>query len=681
MSFIYGCIYPPDISVDKDFETLKGVLSSELSSSGAVLDAGAVVEVDAGFSGGSNIAVGLCHKKSRDSRAGVFQDEGILVIADIRIYNSDELKQYFPFSSPVEGLAVAYKKWGIDCASYINGDFAAVIYNKASDLVYLMRDHIGVRPLAYYSSSPSPSSPSSSSSLSPSSPSLSSSSSSSSSSPSSPSSKLIFAPDEFSIARSGLAEFSISEEYIVKSFFRYTRKYEKTVFKGIDKVLPGYVYTFSKGELINKYRYWRPEEFARKGDNKNIKFSEAVEELRRLLTEATKSRMESRPTALHVSGGIDSTGVASLVTDLAEDKSLLTGYSYSPDDFDEVAEAEAVNEKEFVEAFVEDKGIRVKYQSLNPQEYFENASCPEFSFQHIEHPTMKQAGMDNNEILFSGWGGDEFLSLSTRGVVNHLFFKFKWIELIRFAASKGIGSTIMKLKGEVLPYLLPIGLFKTYKLQRRDWSILKLLRRDFIIRNFKSIFILFDKRELTFGYGDRKKFALNLIKRGHLPTRMDTHSVNSEKYGIEYRYPLLDRKVLEYWFSLPVEFTYKNFKSRVLFREIMKGTLAERIRLRVDKNDNVFTDKIYQIRENGEHEILERLSMVREQGESSIFNHSEVARLLDKPVIKDDYKTVMNFEKIFSYIRFSKLINKYSILINKYSKLNNNNSNGPKTTN
>lgn len=646
MSFIYGCIYPPDISVDKDFETLKGVLSSELSSSGAVLDAGAVVEVDAGFSGGSNIAVGLCHKKSRDSRAGVFQDEGILVIADIRIYNSDELKQYFPFSSPVEGLAVAYKKWGIDCASYINGDFAAVIYDKASDLVYLMRDHIGVRPLAYYSSSPSPSSPSSSSAS---------------------SSKLIFAPDEFSIARSGLAEFSISEEYIVKSFFRYTRKYEKTVFKGIDKVLPGYVYTFSKGELIDKYRYWRPEEFARKGDNKNIKFSEAVAELRRLLTEATKSRMESRPTALHVSGGIDSTGVASLVADLAADKSLLTGYSYSPDDFDEVAEADDVNEKEFVEAFVEDKGIRVKYQSLTPQEYFENASCPEFSFQHIEHPTMKQAGIDNNEILFSGWGGDEFLSLSTRGVVNHLFFKFKWIELIRFAASKGIGSTIMKLKGEVLPYLIPIGLFKTYKLQRRDWSILKLFRRDFIIRNFKSIFILFDKRELTFGYGDRKKFALNLIKRGHLPTRMDTHSVNSEKYGIEYRYPLLDRKVLEYWFSLPVEFTYKSFKSRLLFREIMKGTLAEKVRLRVDKNDNVFTDKIYQIRENGEHEILERLSMVREQGESSIFNHSEVARLLDKPVIKDDYKTVMNFEKIFSYIRFSKLIN--------------NNSNGPKTTN
>lgn len=643
MSFIYGCIYPPDISVDKDFETLKGVLSSELSSVDKQNDcAGSFVEIGAGFSGGSNIAVGLCHKENRAARAGVFQDEAILVIADIRIYNSYELKQYFAFSSPEEGLAAAYKKWGIDCASHINGDFAAMIYDKVNDLVYLLRDHIGARPLAYHSSS------------------------------SSSSSKLIFAPDEFSIARSGLAECSISEEYIAKYFFRYTRKYEKTVFNGVDKVLPGYIYTFSKGQLIDKYRYWRPEEFARKGEKINIKFGEAVAELKRLLAEATKNRMENRPMALHVSGGIDSTGVASLVTDLAEDKSLLTGYSYSPDDFDEVTEG--VNEKEFVEAFVDDKSVKVKYQSLSAQEYFENASCPEFSFQHIEHPTMKQAGMDNNEILFSGWGGDEFLSLSTRGLINHLFFKFKWLELFRLAASKGVVSTILKLKGEVLPYLIPIGLFKTYKLQRRDWSTLKLFRTNFIIRNFRSIFTFFDRGELLFGYGNRTKFALNLINRGHLPTRMDTHSVNSEKYGIEYRYPLLDKKVLEYWFSLPVKFTYKSFKSRLLYREIMKGTLAELVRLRGDKADNVFTGKIYQIRQNGEREILEMLETVRDQGQSCCFNHKAVEQLLNKPVLENDYKTVRNFEKIFSYIRYCKLISKYSKLINK-------NTNGSKTTN
>jgi len=377
-----------------------------------------------------------------------------------------------------------------------------------------------------------------------------------------------------------------------------------------------------------------------------------------LLSEATKNRLENLPVALHVSGGIDSTGVAAFVANLANDKSLLTGYSYSPEELNDIPDE--VNEKEYVAAFEEDKGIPVKYQSFTSREYFENAVCPEFSFQHIEHPTMKQAAIDNKEILFSGWGGDEFLSLSTRGVVNHLFFKFKWRELIQFTAAKGIISTILKFRGEVLPYLIPFGLLKTYKLQRTDWSTLKLFKSSFIFRNFKAIFLTSGKINLIYSYGDRKKFVINLIDLGHLPTRMDTHSVNSEKYGIEYRYPLLDKKLLEYWFTLPVEFTYHDFKSRLLFREITKGILTDKVRLRGDKNDNTFTNKIFQIRSNSLSEVKELLLEAEECEVSGVFKHNAVVKLLEKPILNKDPNTIRNFEKIFEYIRFSKLIKKYS---------------------
>lgn len=625
MSFIYGTVCPNSHSVNNDFKALKSVLNTEISSAGSSFG-GAAIDFSDEYYGKLNINVGYTHKESRAPRAGIYQDADVLVIADIRIYNYQELKKHISFDTPQECLATAYKKWGVDFASKINGDFAAMIYDKKCDKVHLIRDHIGVRPLSYSLNC----------------------------------SKLIFAPDEFSLARSGIVDIEISEEYIARRLLRYSREYEKTVFNGIEKVLPGYVFTFSKGELIEKYKYWRPEDIVKNSSLKagEIKFGEAVLKLRELLSEATINRLENLPVALHVSGGIDSTGVASLVANLANDISLLTGYSYSPEELNDIPDE--VNEKEYVAAFEEDKGIPVKYQSFTSREYFENAISPEFSFQHIEHPTMKQAAIDDKEILFSGWGGDEFLSLSNRGVVNHLFFKFKWRELIKFAASKGIISTILKFRGEVLPYLIPFGLLKTYKLQRTDWSTLKLFKPSFIFNNFKTIVLSFNKMNLIFSYGDRKKFVLNLINLRHLPTRMDTHSVNSEKYGIEYRYPLLDKKVLEYWFTLPVEFTYHDFKSRQLFREITTGILTDKVRLRGDKTDNTFTNKIYQIRLNSKNELIEMLEATKDKRGSKIFNHLAVVKLLEKPVLNKDPNTIRNFEKIFEYIRFTKLIKKYS---------------------
>ena len=78
---------------------------------------------------------------------------------------------------------------------------------------------------------------------------------------------------------------------------------------------------------------------------------------------------------------------------------------------------------------------------------------------------------------------------------------------------------------------------------------------------------------------------LNLLKNYHIPERMDSWSLYAERYGFEYKYPLLDKELLEYWFSIPVKHTYKNFETRLLYREAMKGILTEKIRKRTDKGE------------------------------------------------------------------------------------------------
>jgi|WetSurMetagenome_2_1015567.scaffolds.fasta_scaffold42173_2 asparagine synthase (glutamine-hydrolysing) len=75
-------------------------------------------------------AFGFCGHPERKTRAGVYHDAGLIVAADIRIYNHDKLKSFFDYSSPEQCLAMAYRRWGEECAAHINGDFAAAIYDR-----------------------------------------------------------------------------------------------------------------------------------------------------------------------------------------------------------------------------------------------------------------------------------------------------------------------------------------------------------------------------------------------------------------------------------------------------------------------------------------------------------------------------------------------------------------------
>jgi asparagine synthetase B (glutamine-hydrolysing) len=284
--------------------------------------------------------------------------------------------------------------------------------------------------------------------------------------------RLLFASHEFGLIKSGLVKSSLHEEKLVDSLFRHNEIYAQTVFQNVCKVMPGHSVTFSAGqEQGKKLKYWNPGIIKK---NKILSFECAVSRLQELIVTATRSRIEPGKTGLHVSGGLDSCGVSSIVADHTPDKSLLTGYSWTPEIFED--KVEGVNEKEFINAFSVDKKVLVKYLNLDEFETVKNAILPEFEIQHIEHPVMQMAGKDGIETLFSGWGGDEFISLSTRGTVNHLFFSLKWFALLKYIKKNGIKSSIYQFRKDVFPLLVPFGLLPVYKTGYTDWSTLRLLK-------------------------------------------------------------------------------------------------------------------------------------------------------------------------------------------------------------
>lgn len=534
----------------------------------------------------NNYALGYCYHLKRKPNAGFFKYQNLIILADIRIYNTQELKKHFSFASPEEAFAKAYQKWGIHCANYINGDFAVVVFDQNKNEVHLFRDHIGARPLIYWFEN----------------------------------NQLIFASHEFGLAQSKLVKTALSEEKLIIDFFEQKRNYSQTTFENIHKIIPGHSVGFSiNGKQQTKY--WKPEQLKK---NKTLSFDQAVLQLRKLLLEATENRIELGKTGVHVSGGLDSTGVAAILADTIEDKSQLIGYSWTPEKLD--IEFEGIDEKVLIETFAAEKKVAVKYLQLKENELSKDQIIPEFERMSIEHPTMQMAGKDEVTTLFSGWGGDEFVSLSTRGIYNHLFFSYKWKTLARFILKSGIKPSIIRFRTEVLPVLIPFGLLPIYR--SKDWSILRYTQPDFIRKHWKKIF--FNRPKNIFGFGNRTQFMLNLLHLYHIPDRMDSWSLHSERYGFVYKYPLLDKAVLEFWLSMPIEYTYCNMQSRFLYREAMKGILTECIRVRRDKGEGMRISYTKQKQKEGSLFLQNQFLTLNKNEQLPFFKNDVIKNFIEK---------------------------------------------------
>src|SRR2546425_975642 len=63
------------------------------------------------------------------------------------------------------------------------------------------------------------------------------------------------------------------------------------------------------------------------------------------------------------------------------------------------------------------------------------------------------------------------------------------------------------------------------------------------------------------------------LSHGHLTGRIEAWETNGARYSLVYRYPLLDRRVVEFCLGIPVEQFYQQRLKRSLFRRAFAGTL------------------------------------------------------------------------------------------------------------
>jgi asparagine synthase (glutamine-hydrolysing) len=214
--------------------------------------------------------------------------------------------------------------------------------------------------------------------------------------------------------------------------------------------------------------------------------------------------------------------------------------------------------------------------------------------------------------MLSGWGGDEGIAFNGRGYFADLFRRGRWGTMTRELALRSrlhADDFWGNLKNRAVLPLLPDGLLQHVRPDLLDASPmslpLELLHPAFIARLSRvPPYPVGNLRERP----GARNYQLRLLNHGFLTARLESWSDNGGYRGIEYRYPLLDRRIIEFGLGVPERmFHYQGWK-RYLFRKTVDAVLPEAVTWNKSKRESALTRSTLKNEEEARRMLLQFVS-------------------------------------------------------------------------
>lgn len=471
-------------------------------------------------------------------------DGGLTICADARLDNREELAEKLGVSpehltcfADSALILKAYQKWGEDSPNQLLGDFAFAIYDKNRGSLFCARDHVGIRPFYYF---------------------------------------WIDGTFCFCTLRPPLMAAcpvtpTPNDAFIVAAFIRSHSALSHTVANEIYRLPPAHSLSVDAGQL-KVQRYWQPE------SNTVLKLKNAAEyavALREVFTQAVNCRTRTdHRVGSHLSSGLDSTSITVLAArELRKQGKSPLAFSWSP--VPEQTSQKLGDERDLILDVCRQEDLECRFSKLTPEDterqYQESVNIwgQYLLFPELKHQSTFAA--EDCRVMLSGWGGDELTSfdgvraymadtLATRGLVSFAG------EMLRLRANKS-ASVPGVLKEVLYPCIPDFLYYRFFKLPiwRQSESLIN--------KNFRSVLKAEWKKRGRWQQRSVKNLQKGYFAAGNAQERIEQWAERGEACGVNYLYPVLDKRVIELVLSVPTEQFCRDGWKRYLFRTAMAGIL------------------------------------------------------------------------------------------------------------
>ncbi|GAB5348634.1 asparagine synthase-related protein [Alteriqipengyuania sp. 357] len=469
-------------------------------------------------------------------------ETGRVLVGWIRLDNRAELLALLGRENgpPLDDAALvlaAHRGWGEACAGQLEGDFAFAIYDPARDSVFCARDALGIKPFFYHLSRD----------------------------------LFVFASSAavFPILRG--FDAAPSREWLARFLIGESADPVKCAYANALKLAPAHALTVEREGLAEPRRYFAFADTAPRADRRD---ETHVAAYREAFHHAVETRLRSAfPLAVENSGGIDSsTIIGHAVSVLPGEGHDLTAFSLCH------MEREAAP----ILDVAMHCGIRDSYVLTRP-DYYPSPDAqaraitvmgypPEHSHALFHTPFLERCAEAGIRTMLSGFGGDEIVTAHAEFLARELLLDRRFGALV-----------------DVMPGALPMRLARAGKRLldgAQDPGVTAglsprvartLLKREVVeelgLAGFQQGKADAFANARTLGEHLLAKPAFAQMRTG----RLEGCTLMAASYGVDYRWPMLDRRLIERYLAIPsIEKRYRRW-GRYLHRRACDGTVPDAV--------------------------------------------------------------------------------------------------------
>ena len=473
-----------------------------------------------------------------------------VIVYNGELYNFKEIKQQLQLQTRTQGdtevILEAFIKIGTASFELLNGMFAFIIYDIHEQTITVCRDRIGIKPLFYYFDGQ----------------------------------QLAFASEIKTLKALPGFNNSINKKSIPEFLHLGFIAEPNTIYQNVFKFPTGNYCSFNIKSVNENFQcqtkvYWKIQDAITKDTKKDL--PSIKKELKELLYDAVEKQLISDvPVGTFLSGGIDSSLITAIASDIKKDKIKSFSIGYKNKKYDESGYA-----------FNVAKHLNTEHHSITITETDVEAILSEIIFQYDEpfadasafpsmivsalarkHVTVTLSG-DGADELFLGYGMYNWAARLAHPVVQTFRKPVYWATQFTNSNYKRGGllldyPSLKHVRSHIFSQ-------EQYFHSEKDLTHL-LIEEDFNFDAFNPDYNHLN-RKLN-AKGEQSIWDISYYLKDDLLVKLDRASM---KHSLECRVPFLDHRVVEYAINIDADLRYHNGISKYVLKEILYDYLPKQL--------------------------------------------------------------------------------------------------------